>query len=174
MFSVNKDDKSPLNRIAKALILILCVLFGFILARFFFFTYTVTDDSMNPNLIKGNKILILKITEPEIGDIILFNSPKEPGRVLLRRVASTSGDTIEIVNKQIFKNGNEMVLKWKVKRDDERLFPVKFSKRDNMDRLTMSENQFFVLCDDLDQAYDSRSFGPVDSKSIIGRLFYKF
>jgi signal peptidase I len=51
---------------------------------------------------------ILALTNPQRGDIIIFSSPQEPSKDLIKRVVAVEEDLIEEKNKQIFINGKPL------------------------------------------------------------------
>ena len=110
---------------------------------------------------------------PEIGDIVLIKSPIEPEKVLLKRIIAKEGDTIEIRNKIFYRNDKKIKFTWKTTSTDKRIFPMKFTGRDNSASFRMKRKQYFLVGDNLDYSFDSRNFGPIDEEDIIGRFFLK-
>jgi len=51
---------------------------------------------------------------------------------------------------------------------------MNFTFRDNMPAVKLSRNQYFVLNDDLDSGFDSRTLGVIPGSLIIGRIIYKY
>jgi len=47
-----------------------------------------------------------------------------------------------------------------------------FSFRDNMPQLKLEDDEWFVLCDNIDFGFDSREFGPIHKSNIIGRIIF--
>ncbi len=58
---------------------------------------TVSGDSMRPALAPGDRVLILRTRRPRPGDIAAVVDPRDGSRVLLKRVAATSGTTVVVV-----------------------------------------------------------------------------
>lgn len=174
MYISDKNDRAgsplPVRIIMGATGLIL----GFLLTRAFLTSFTVSDNSMTPAFADGDRILILKTSSPAPGDIVLFRSPSEPDRVLLKRVIAAEGDVIEVRNKVFYRNNQKMKFPWKTISSDERVFPMNFTYRDNVPAMKVGRKQYFVLGDNLDYSYDSRSFGLITGDGIIGRFLYKW
>ncbi len=167
-----KKQEKP---VIKSLILMAAgLILGFIISRILFTVYITGDDAMLPGLKKGSRIIVFKIGKPERGDIVLCHSPVSIKKVLLRRLVAVEGDTIEIKNKTFSINGKESEFKWITKKDDPRNFPSHFTYRDNMKKLMLGNGEYFLLGDNLDHAYDSRTFGIIKSESIIGYMLYSF
>ena len=67
------EEKKPITHsiLIKVIFIFTGIVLGFLISRFFFQTFTVSDNSMLPNLQKGDRTVILKIVTPDIGDIVL-------------------------------------------------------------------------------------------------------
>jgi signal peptidase I len=165
----------PGPQVMKKIILLAAgLIMGLIISHILFTVCVAGDDAMLPGLKKKSRVIIFKIGTPERGDIVLFKSPVDNGRVLLRRLVAAEGDDIEINNKKISINGKQIKFTWKTKRKDIRDFPSWLTYRDNMKKLMLGRGEYFLLGDNLDNAYDSRTFGIVKSDGIIGYMLYSF
>jgi signal peptidase I len=149
------------------------VVIGFIVLRLFIVPFRVSDSSMVPELQKGDQIFLFKAGKPVAGDIVLVRSPIEKERVSLKRVIAVEGDTIEVRSKIIYRNGVKFVFKWKVNPPDERIFPMNFSGRDNSAPLKLKRGEYFIIGDNIDYSMDSRAFGPVREKDVIGVMIFR-
>ena len=141
------------------------LLFLFFIAAFitvFFRTFVlegiyVASASMEPTLPVGTNYFLekvtLKFTKPKRGDIVVFPSPVEPGKDLIKRVIGTGGDTIEIRRKEVFLNGAKLEEDYvKHTRSTEMLVG------DNLGPLEVPENMIFVMGDNRDESGDSRDW----------------
>jgi len=167
-------EKKRFSVIIKLLYLAGGIAIGFIVCRMCIVTFSMPDNSMEPNLRKGDIVVFLKHTTPWPGDIVLMDSPVEHGRVLVKRVVSAEGDTVEIKNKVFYINNKQFNFKWKHRSNDKRIFPMSFTYRDNMPVVKLGRKEFFVLSDHLDHGYDSRTMGLISSELIIGKMIYQF
>lgn len=168
-----KRTEGGITGLAKGLLLIAGILLGLIIIRIWILPYTVSDNSMVPNLNAGDSIYIIKHITPAVGDIVIFESPIEPDKVLLKRVIAGEGDTVEIKNRILLINGETAAFSWKTIARDTRIFPMSFSYRDNFPIIKLKRKQLFLLGDNLDHSMDSRFFGPVNTESVIGKLLFK-
>ena len=85
--------------------------------------YTVPTGSMRPTILPGDKIFVNKIAydvripftkirlwqhgSPRRGDVIVFESPRDPSMTLVKRLIGLPGDLIEVDDGFIRVNGKE-------------------------------------------------------------------
>ena len=82
-----------MRKLISILIPVFCAVAVILLLRFFFIFGYVPTESMEPTLEKGSYILGVRIYgELKTGDIVIF---EHDGRLLVKRIAACSGDTIE-------------------------------------------------------------------------------
>ncbi len=171
-----KEEKKiyGLSGYGKLVLILAGILVGFSVSRIFFFMpFIVLDNSMSPGFKKGNYTIIYKTKKVKEGSAVLFKSPLEPGKVMLKRLIAAGEKNIEIREKKIFINDKEYVFT-SGSSSDPRLFPKEFTNRDNMDPVPVKKDQLFMIGDNFDYSYDSREFGPVDRKQVIGKVIFKF
>ncbi len=69
----------------------------------------VSGTSMRPTLENGDRLLVSKwqllFAHPHAGDVITFEDPEEKGRYLVKRVVGVPGNTIEIRDGKLYRNG---------------------------------------------------------------------
>jgi signal peptidase I len=71
-------------------------------------TYSMTAGSMMPTLLRGDRIFVNKLAEPERGDIIVFGNPCEPDETSAKRMIAVAGDSIEVRCGQVWLNGQPL------------------------------------------------------------------
>jgi signal peptidase I len=144
--------------------------------------YKIPSGSMIPTLLIGDYLLANKfiygpkipfidrklfiLEKPQKGDIIIFPSPEDSGKDLIKRVIAVEGDVIEERDKQIFINGKPMDEPYTQHIDN-----FLSDQRDNFSPYVVPRNKMFVMGDNRDQSYDSRFWGCVDIKDIKGKAF---
>ncbi|MFQ5817386.1 MAG: signal peptidase I [Terriglobia bacterium] len=127
------------------------------------------------------------------GDIVVFKYPEPPHRHFVKRIIGLPGDRLKIVKRQVFINGEPLPEPYKIHRDtfahpDFRdHFPPENSflfremnpewvavieQQRASDELIIPPGKYFVMGDNRDRSSDSRYWGLVDRKNIVGRPLF--
>jgi signal peptidase I len=146
---------------------------GMLIIRIFLITMITAGPSMSPAFPEGTRLLVFKLSEPIVGDVIIARNPLSQGTVLCSRVAAKDEASVEIRNKVVYINGKKFAPAG-LQEKDLRNFPNSFTKRDNMPLLRLKHDEYFILGDNRDQSFDSRYFGALHEKDIIGKVIYTF
>lgn len=178
----NQDEEYVLKRFNKWYVyLVIFVVFGLILQTAssvfvrnnYVQAFKIPSGAMLPTLMIGDHILVDKTIDPisdlKINEIIVFQFPKDTNISYVKRVVGLPGDTIELKNKKLFRNG--------AKADDPHvhytstvILPGSVSPKDNFGPVVVLEGDFFVLGDNRDNSSDSRFWGFVPLDLIEGRV----
>lgn len=152
----------------------------------FFQAFEIPSGSMEPTLLVGDHILVNKFLygiripftdkrwpqfrKPSRGDVVVFVYPVDRSKDFIKRVIGVSGDTVEIINKTVFINGREV--------EDPHahfysnvIYPGDEVPRDNMGPIKVSDGALFVMGDNRDNSYDSRFWGFVPLRDVLGEAF---
>ncbi len=117
----------------------------------------VASASMEPTLPVCANFFLEKITiklhNPVYGDIVVFPSPIAENHDLIKRVIALPGDTIEIKEKAVFRNGVRLVEPY-VKHTR----PGEILEGDNLGPLVIPKGMIFVMGDNRDESGDSRDW----------------
>ena len=136
----------------------LIVTFGFQVAR-------VEGRSMEPTLHDQDRLVVNKLAyrahDPEVGDVVMMLHPSDPDQTLVKRIAAAPGDTIAFERGTVVRNGVA---------EHEHFVPAKYRQPDDRPAEMVPEGYYFVLGDHRNNSADSRSFGPVPKKYILGRV----
>ena len=114
--------------------------------------------------------MIIPVTNPEKGDIVVFIYPNDRSKDFIKRVIGIAGDKIEIKNKRIFINNKEYSDSYGVYSDN-LIYPGIIEPRDNFGPVTVPQGSLFVMGDNRDESSDSRYWGFVDIKDVEGKAF---
>ncbi len=148
--------------------------------------YKIPSAAMENALLVADFLMVTKNINPEKiqnGDLIVFKYPGDPrmnykgkGTNYIKRVIAIGGQTIEIKNKQVFVDCEPFDEPRTVKIDSVRILPHYNDRyqwgpgnRDNMPEIVVPEGKLFVMGDNRDNSSDSRFWGFVDVKDVVGR-----
>jgi signal peptidase I len=128
---------------------------------------SIDGPSMQPTLFAGQHLLISRINylfgDPQRGDIAVFDPPDEKTEMLIKRVIGIPGDTLEIRNNEVYRNGELL---------DEPYF-VNTPCRCRDDSWTLEADEYFMMGDNRNQSNDSRAFGPITRERIVGKAIWR-
>ena len=178
------DLKSKVREYVEAILI--AVVIAFFIRTFVIQAFKIPSGSMKPTLQIGDHILVTKfiygvkvpiirntlvsISEPKRGDIVVFIYPEDRSKDFVKRVIGVAGDTIEIKDKKIYLNGLPYNDNHGIYTDD-MIIPGAAQPRDNFGPKTVPPASLFVMGDNRDQSYDSRFWGFVDLKDVLGKAF---
>ena len=141
--------------------------------------HQVRGASMEPNLSNGQYILTDKISyrfdKPRRGDIIVFKAPVDPNFDYIKRIIGLPGESIQIKGgKIIIKNtthpkGFVLEEPYKINGSDQPGTLLEDNKE-----FKISEDNYFVLGDNRNQSFDSREWGELSRKNIIGKTWLRY
>jgi len=177
-------EKSKVREYAEAIII--AILIAFFIRTFILQAFKIPSGSMKPTLQIGDHILVNKFIygvkipyfrnmlipfrDPKRGDIVVFIYPEDRSKDFIKRVVGISGDTIEIRNKTIYLNGLPYKDNFGVYLETF-IIPGSIQPRDNFGPVTVPPKSVFVMGDNRDQSYDSRFWGFVELKDVMGKAF---
>ncbi|MBK7091944.1 MAG: signal peptidase I [bacterium] len=152
---------------------------GLLIASIFdnFETYNVPSVSMADTIVIGDKVICDESayddSDPQRGDLVVFFSPSDKTTKYIKRCVAIGGDVVQLAGKKLFVNGQEVLLPPTGLHRDPDVDP----RRDDFGPYQVPAGSYFMLGDNRDDSYDSRYFGPVDRRLIIGkavRVWFNF
>ncbi|MDR3628723.1 MAG: signal peptidase I [Desulfocapsaceae bacterium] len=162
---------------------------AFLLRTFIVQSFEIPSGSMENTLLVGdyllaNKVIygmkmpwsatrILKVRDPQRGDIVIFRFPLDRSQDYIKRVVGVPGDEIQIRDKQVYVNGIPSKDEHEI-HNDPHVVSSGAGVRDNFGPVRVPEHSFFMMGDNRDNSYDSRFWGFVKDSDIIGKAAVKF
>ncbi len=135
--------------------------------------YKIPTGSMRVTFLEGDRIFVDKITyrfhSPERGDIIVFKYPLDRKKDFVKRLAGLPGDTLEIREGKLIVNGKPL--------EEAPFSEHYYYNREDWDYAKAGQvihvplDSYFALGDNSAQSSDSRNWGFVPKKNLIGRAF---
>ncbi|MDI6892428.1 MAG: signal peptidase I [Actinomycetota bacterium] len=146
------------------LLIIAAFILAWLLKTFIVQMFWIPSPSMEPTLYTGDRIFVNKFIyrfqDPRPGDTVVFISPFDSSKDFIKRVIATKGETIEIKSGRVFIDGKELIEPYVKQGDLSNYGPVK-----------VPSDHVFLMGDNRPNSYDSRFFGPLPRKSVIGKAF---
>lgn len=136
----------------------LIVTFGFQVAR-------VEGQSMAPTLEDQDRLIVNKLAyrlaDPQIGDIVMLYYPVDPDKSFVKRVVAAPGDVIRSVEGRVYRNDVPLP-------DD--FIPQEYKSSDTWGPEEVKAGYYYVMGDHRNNSSDSRTWGLVPKKYIIGKV----
>lgn len=167
--------------------LAISLMFIFIIFMFFVLPTTVSQTSMSPTLNNKERVLVYHFKyEPKKGDIVIISMSKESypraeglrgkNAFFVKRIVALSGDKITFkhvakdyyniyINDELYKNSVGEIYQIK----DYQKINLELDLENNI----VPKDKYIVFGDNEQGSQDSRSFGPILKKDIIGKVIYK-
>lgn len=134
--------------------------------------FVVDGNSMEPNFQDKQALMVDKVTFkarlPRRGEAVIFRAPTNPSEDYIKRLIGFPGETVMIVNGQVYING--------------RLFSENYindpgqtyinSDKNEVLRKTLGPNEYFVMGDNRLHSSDSREWGTVPKINLVGRPLF--
>lgn len=136
--------------------------------------FIVDGESMAPNFHTGHYLIIdelsYRFSDPKRGDVIVLRYPANPERFFLKRIIGLPGERV------IIKDGNVVI----VNTENPKGFILEEPYQDQTTYAVgkyfdteLKEGEYFVLGDNRGGSSDSRSWGVLPEKNIMGRALVR-
>lgn len=201
------DSSSSLMEWVKSLGITLVLLV--VIRTFLVQTFVITSGSMENTLLVGDFLMVNRLaigsrvpgteiripgySRAELGDVVVFDPSHEENMKLVKRIVGMPGDTLEMRNKILFRNGEEALEPWVIwddlSGDHEHPWmgwqrshlapgvdPATYRPtRDTWGPLVIPDAHYFMLGDNRDFSLDSRYWGLIEDWRLEGRaMFFYF
>ncbi len=135
--------------------------------------FYVKGASMEPSFYDHEYLIIDEISyrfrEPQRGDIVVFRYPLDPNQFFIKRIIGLPGEKIRISGGQIMVFNKEdpqgTIL-------DENIYLGQIFTAGEK-TINLNSDEYYLLGDNRTASLDSRIFGPVKNKLIVGRVWLR-
>ncbi len=167
-----KDLALYVWEVVKVIVIALIII---VPVRYFLFQpFYVQGASMEPTFLNNEYLIIdeisYRLSEPERGDVVVFKYPRDKKQFFIKRIIGLPGEDIAIRDNQVIiynqENPDGMVL------DESSYLAPGVETKGNL-RLSIGQDEYFVMGDNRESSFDSRGFGAIKRKNIIGKVFIR-
>ena len=137
--------------------------------RYFLFQpFIVKGQSMEPNFENSNYLIVDELSyrfrDPQRGEVVVFRYPRNISQRFIKRIIGLPGEKIEIEAGVVMMNGKIL---------DESKYLLLGVQTSGDIQISLDENEYFVLGDNRISSFDSRQWGTLPRKNIIGRVYFR-
>ena len=148
-------------KIIKELIPYIIIIIAIILIRAFIITPVRVDgNSMKNTFEDGDLLLLFKLGNVDRFDVVVLDEEYDD-EIIIKRIIGMPNDTIEIKNGVLYINDEEIEEEYA------------YGQTSDYDKITLGEDEYFILGDNRPISKDSRYFGPVKEEEIIGKVIFR-
>jgi signal peptidase I len=164
------DSSGPWTRIGRELVsgvqtLVSAAVYATLIVTFGFQVARVDGLSMAPTLEDHDRLIVNKLVyelgDPRPGDIVMLYYPLNPEKMFVKRVIAKEKDIVRIVDGHVYVNDIPL-------QDD--YVPNEFRSHDDWGPQEIQQGYYFVMGDHRNNSSDSRHWGPVPKKYIVGKV----
>jgi len=160
---------------------VIAFILAMVIRAFIIQAFKIPTGSMRPTLLEGDAILVNKfiygarfpltgwqlpaVRQPKRGDVVVFIYPNDPKKDFIKRMVATEGESVEIKNGTIYVNEKPLLdpafnQKYYYNRGE-------YGQMDN--KIVVPKDNYFVLGDNSASSQDSRYWGFVPKKNMLGK-----
>lgn len=144
------------------------------LRTFVFQAYEIPSGSMEDTIMTGDMVFSEKITyymnDPKPGDIVTFIDPEIPSRTLIKRVIATGGQTVNLIDGDVYVDNKKLVEPYT---DGKPSYPLTTAYGTTITYpYKVPEGEIWVMGDNRTNSQDSRYFGSIPVDSVTGKAIF--
>ncbi len=129
---------------------------------------------MEPNFHDGEFILTDKLSyrfsPPQRGDVIIFQAPINPDQDFIKRVIALPGEKVKVEKGHVYIDGRQLSETYLPAQTI--VNPGAFIREGQ--QITVERDNYFVLGDNRNHSSDSREWGLVPKKDLVGKAFLRY
>ena|SRR5437764_4632657 len=189
------QEKNSKNSLVELVVIVAIALgLALLIQAFLVKPFRIPSQSMEPTLDVGQRVLVDRVRfhfrDPHVGDIVVFHPPKgadvnscgkppAPGQAcatasaqrsstnFIKRIVAVPGDRISIRRGRVYIDG-KLRDPWHINRD------ATCSICNLPKPVTIPAGEYYMMGDNRGESADSREWGPVPRKWIIGKAFFTY
>lgn len=133
--------------------------------------FVVSGASMEPTFQSSEYLIVDQLSyhfqEPSRGEVIIFKYPNDPSVFFIKRIIGLPGETVEARDGKVFIKNESLIDGFRIEEP--------YIKEDTNDSFTLAleESEYFVMGDNRMHSSDSRVWGPLERKFIVGKTLVR-
>ena len=167
--------------------IVIAVILALVIRAFVIQAFKIPSGSMIPTFQIGDRLFVSKfiygaripftgirlpaVRQPKRGDIIVFVSPEDPKKDFIKRLIAVGPETVEIRDRRIYIDGKEVDEPASIRSIDYYNGGI-YGQEGQVTRVP--EGEYFVMGDNSANSRDSRYWGFVPKKNLIGKAEFIF
>lgn len=160
--------KGSWKEILREIVIFGIIAFGIVLPFRMYIAepYLVDGRSMDPTFKTGDYLIVNKILYrykiPERGTVVVFKYPNDPKKSFIKRIIGLPGETVVVKDNTVTIINSENPEGFQI----DQSYVIHSSPIDA--RRTLAQDEYFVMGDNRAESFDSRSWGALNKKYILG------
>lgn len=136
--------------------------------------FIVEGASMEPNFEDGEYLIVDEIsyrfTPPARGEVVIFHPPYDTKAYYIKRIIALPGEALEIKEASIYIYNAAFPKGFKL---SEAYLPDSRLLGSKQEKITLGQNEYYLIGDNRNNSLDSRRFGPIKFEEIRGRALFR-
>jgi signal peptidase I len=141
---------------------------AFLLSNFVIVNARVPSGSMISTINENDKVIGFRLaylfSDPERGDIVMFDSPVED-KIYIKRIIGLPGETVEIRDNTVYINGQRL---------EEDYVKNEWTNSPGTKTYEVPKGCYFMMGDNRNASADSRVWGVVKEDAIIAKAIFRY
>ncbi|MEA2112456.1 MAG: signal peptidase I [Patescibacteria group bacterium] len=133
--------------------------------------FLVSGASMSPNFETGHYLIVDQLSynfkNPQRGEVVVFKYPNDTKKFFIKRIIGLPNETIKIEGSKVFIKNGKNPNGIEIKEDY-----IENLGQNNIE-VTLNSDEYYVMGDNRPASSDSRTWGSLSEKLIIGRAFLR-